>query len=328
MKLFLREHIPLIFFSIIQVFLVVLLIWLDGYRHLSIIFYAFFLGLCLLLAYLAFRYMTHRRMYQTLSEPTNALTDAIQQLEHTPLSEALNELLDSQYRHYYNQMKTWERKQQNHLTFMNQWVHQMKTPLSVIELITQEDEDDRLASISAEADQMRKGLEMVLYMARLETFEQDFRVDHIALREIIHEVIQENKRLFIRNLVYPEVHVDEAVTVESDAKWLKFILQQLLFNAVKYSAGSEQKIVVTSSSEGRTVILEVKDHGIGIPKTDVSRVFQPFFTGENGRKYKESTGMGLYLVKEVIDKLGHTINLQSRPGRGTTVRIKFLYATH
>ncbi|MGN7384926.1 Sensor histidine kinase graS [Chlamydia abortus] len=328
MRLFLREHLPLIGFTIVQLFVVLLVYWFDGYDHLSTALYAVFLGLFLLTGYLVFRYYSHRRFYERLSSPETSLSESIQELDSAPVPEALGQLLNSLYRNYQQQLKTWERKQQNHLTFMNQWVHQMKTPLSVIELIIQNEEDPRLESISEETDRMRAGLEMVLYMARLETFEQDFHVDKVSLREIVNDVIGENKRLFIRSYVYPEIQVDSRFIVETDAKWLRFILQQLLSNAIKYSAGSREKITVAASSEGRAVHLEIRDRGVGIPASDLSRVFYPFYTGENGRLFKESTGMGLYLVKQVVDKLNHEIDIRSETGRGTTVRITFPHASH
>ncbi|GIP32208.1 HAMP domain-containing sensor histidine kinase [Paenibacillus sp. J2TS4] len=328
MKLFVREHLPLIGFTIVQLFIVLLVYWFDGYSDLPTALYAVFLGICLLIAYLAYRYWSHRKLYERLSSPQASLKESIQHADAAPLSRALNELLQSQYSHYQKQLKSWERKQQNHLTFMNQWVHQMKTPLSVIELIAQNGEGPQFESITEETDRMRAGLEMVLYMARLETFEQDFHVDKVSLREIVNEVIGENKRLFIRSYVYPEIEVDSGLTVETDAKWLRFILQQLLSNAIKYSAGNREKVTVAASSQNRAVILEIKDRGVGIPSSDLSRVFYPFYTGENGRQFKESTGMGLYLVKEVIEKLNHEIEIQSEVGQGTTVRIRFPYAVH
>ncbi|MCG7409620.1 sensor histidine kinase [Paenibacillus sp. ACRRX] len=325
MRLFIRDHIPLICFSIIQSFIMLLVYWFDGYDRLPTAFYAIFLGLCLLLVYLVYRYVSHRDMYQRLSHPQEVVSN-IDNVSTAPFPKAFNEVLTTQYRYHHQQLKSWERKQQDHLTFMNQWVHQMKTPLSVIELITQDADDTRFESIGEETDRLRQGLEMVLYMARLETFAQDFHVDKVELRELVNEVIQDNKRSFIRSYVYPEIMVDVGFVVETDAKWLRFILQQVLSNAIKYSAGSREKVTVSAFTEERAVILEIKDHGIGIPKSDLSRVFRPFFTGENGRAYKESTGMGLYLVQEVIDRLNHEIRLASEAGVGTTVQIVFPYA--
>ncbi|MGE7054549.1 ATP-binding protein, partial [Paenibacillus glucanolyticus] len=119
--------------------------------------------------------------------------------------------------------------------------------------------------------------------------------------------------------------VDPDLMVQTDAKWLRFIMLQLLSNAIKYSAGTGFKVTIQArrSEDGRHVMLEITDRGMGIPKSDMNRVFDPFYTGENGRKLKESTGMGLYLVKEVVQKMNHRIELESEPGKGTTVRLIF-----
>lgn len=202
----------------------------------------------------------------------------------------------------------------------------MKTPLSVIELITQEENGEVFESIVEEVDQMQYGLEMVLYMARLQTFEQDFYVERVSLQEIVQEVIRENKRLFIRSYVYPEVKVKQTIMVETDRKWLRFVIHQVISNAIKYSAGSRKNVTITTLEEERSVILEINDHGVGIPKEDLPRVFRPFYTGINGRKFKESTGMGLYLVKNIIKRLEHDIEIKSEVGKGTTICIIFPYA--
>jgi signal transduction histidine kinase len=207
---------------------------------------------------------------------------------------------------------------------MDQWVHQMKTPLSVIELTVQQVDEPEYASIREETERMRSGLNTILYMARLRTFQQDFHPRSLALSQIVHEVIHEHKRSFIRNNVYPEVQtINGMLMVDSDEKWLFFMLSQLVMNSVKYSAGSGQKIHIHSFIRDRQAVLEVRDHGVGIPAADLKRVFDPFFTGENGRHFRESTGMGLYLTREAANQLGHALELESAPGQGTTVRIVF-----
>lgn len=326
MNLFLREHIPFICFSIIQLFVVLTVYWLDGYNHLSTALYSVFLGGCFLIAFLLYRYFSHRRFYNKLSNPSETLEDSLEELDSTPLSVALQRVLKTQYSQYHQQLKAWEYKQKEHLTFINQWVHQMKTPLSVIELITQEENGEVFESIVEEVDQMQYGLEMVLYMARLQTFEQDFYVERVSLQEIVQEVIRENKRLFIRSYVYPEVKVKQTIMVETDRKWLRFVIHQVISNAIKYSAGSRKNVTITTLEEERSVILEIHDHGVGIPKEDLPRVFRPFYTGINGRKFKESTGMGLYLVKNIIKRLEHDIEIKSEVGKGTTICIIFPYA--
>jgi len=326
MRLFLRDHIALMVCALIQCLIITLVFWLDGYQDFLVATYALLLGLCVFLAYLAYRYYTHRKFYSTLMNGHILLEDAIQTLENSPLPGAMMDLLQTQYRYYQNRIIDGERKQQNHITFMNHWVHQMKTPLSVLELTLQNSDELRDESMREETERIRKGLDMVLYMARLDTFEQDFHVETIELRSLINEVILENKRLFIRSFVYPDMRVEDNLKVETDSKWLGFIVQQLITNAVKYAAGSRTKVVVRAYEKGRAIVLEVIDSGVGIPASDLSRVTKPFFTGENGRQFKESTGMGLYIVKSVLDKMNHEMVIESTVGIGTTVRIIFPYA--
>ncbi|NMO97401.1 sensor histidine kinase [Paenibacillus lemnae] len=323
-KLFWREHLPLILFSSLQLGLVLLVFWFDGYNDVLTAGYAVFLGLMVLSIYLVYRYISHRELYRTLSRPVHSLEESLRHHESAPLSAALNHLMEEQYRQYRSVIEEKERRQKEHMMFMNQWVHQMKTPLSVIEMITQDDDNDAYRSISEESDRIRRGLDMVLYMSRLDTFEQDFSVEIVSLYEAAVDAVHENKRYFIHSDVYPEVLIDPELTVQTDGKWLRFILLQLLSNSIKYAAGTGSKVTVQASSiEDGDVMLEVCDRGMGIPKSDLARVFHPFYTGENGRKLKESTGMGLYLIKEAADKLNHPIELQSTPGEGTVVRLWF-----
>ncbi|PGS77499.1 hypothetical protein COC69_19750 [Bacillus cereus] len=327
MKLFLREHIPLLVYSIIQLFVTFSVYWLDGYDNLLTALYSVFLGICLLIGYLTYRYFSHRMLYNKLSTPSKTLHESIQEMDSTPFSVAIQEVLETQYNYYQQQLKIWEYKQKEHLTFLNQWVHQMKTPLSIIELITQEEDGESFESIAEEVDRMKYGVEIVLYMERLETFEQDFHVERVSLQDIVQEVVRENKLLFIRSYVYPEVNVNPNLIVETDKKWIRFVINQVLSNAIKYSAGSRKNVTMASFEEGRSIILEIQDRGVGIPKEDLPRVFRPFYTGENGRKFKESTGMGLYLVKNIIEKMNHGIEIESEVGKGTKIRIIFYYAS-
>ena len=200
----------------------------------------------------------------------------------------------------------------------------MKTPLSVISLLTQNEDDTRLKGIGEETERLQKGLSMALYAARLDTFERDFSVKPIHLYAIILEVLKDNKRLFIRNAVYPEVTVDQDVFVLSDEKWLAFSLDQLITNAVKYSAGGHSKISLSTSLQEGSVELTIRDSGIGIPPQDLPRIFEPSFTGENGRISRQSTGMGLYLVSEACRELQHPLRVESTVGKGTAVSLIFV----
>lgn len=328
MKLFLREHIPLIVTIIMQLIVVVMVYWLDGYNHVLTAVYSIFLGVCFFMGYLVYRYYSHRQYYAKLTSPSKTLQESLQIMDYTPISIAFRHVLEVQYNQYQAELKAWEHKHKEHLVFMNQWVHQMKTPISVVELITQEEYSETFESIAEEMDRMKYGLEMVLHMARLEAFEQDFCVEKISLQTLVQDLIHENKRLFIRNYVYPKMKIIQEYTVETDRKWLRFVINQILSNAIKYAAGSRTGITIGIFQEERSVILEIQDHGIGIPKEDLPRVFHPFYTGENGRRFKESTGMGLHLVKKIIERLNHKIEIKSEIKKGTQVRIIFPHAIY
>lgn len=324
MKLFLKEHLLLIAVQTLQFIVIVGIFWLDGYQHIVPAFYSIFLGFFFLGCYLLYHYYSRSKFYYRLTKPLESLDESFQRMESSPVSQALHLLLKEQYKHYRNQLKTLEKAQEEHMKFMDQWVHQMKTPLSVIELTVQNLDEPVASNIREETERIKTGLNTILYMARLRTIEQDFHIKPVFLENLIKEVNNEHKRFYIRNEVYPKLQVEkEGIKVETDEKWLFFILSQLVNNAVKYSTGKSSGIIISLYERGREAVLEVTDFGAGIPQSDHKRVFQAFYTGENGRKYRESTGMGLYIAKEVTDRLGHRIELESEVGLGTSVRIIF-----
>ncbi|WP_411348418.1 sensor histidine kinase [Paenibacillus sp. WLX2291] len=324
MRLFFREHRLLLLMQGVVLFGALGIYWLDGYHHVLPALYSVFLGLFLTALYLAYQYVSRRQYYRVLSQPLSSPEDILQRTDQTPIGEALQTLLRHQYRYYHEQLDSNRREQQEHLTFMDQWVHQMKTPLAVIELTVQQVDEPEFASIREELEQMRANLNMVLYMARLRNFQQDFHIKTLSLSRLISEVVHDHKRSFIRNGVYPEVkEPDGELVVESDEKWLFFMLSQIVLNAVKYSSGSGQKVHITSFVRAGHAVVQIRDHGVGIPLADRTRVFDAFFTGENGRHFRESTGMGLYLTQEAAKRLDHQLELESTPGEGTTLRIVF-----
>jgi two-component system, OmpR family, sensor histidine kinase YxdK len=326
MKLFFREQMPLVFIYILQLFIILFVYWLDGYRNTAITLYAIVLSSCILIGYLMFRYYRNRWFYQRLEKSFVSIEEFFSNEEQgiaSPLSEGLQQLLKNQFRLYKTDLQNYKYKLDNHIQFINQWVHQMKTPVSVIHLMIQEEDDQRFKEIGDELDRLQKGLEMVLYTSRLDTFERDFFVENLHLEKIVRSVTSSQKRLFIRKRVFPSIQIEENCTVMSDEKWLSFVLNQLITNAVRYTIEANRKVYFRGfDQEGKTV-LEIEDEGVGIPDSDLRRVFDPYFTGENGRHFQESTGMGLYLVKQICTKLGHQIEIKSTINQGTTVRIIF-----
>ena len=323
MRLFLKDQWAFAAFFLVQLILLILIFSLDGYWNPSLMIYAVFLACFFAGGFLVARYLTHRGIYHRLSHPVRSLEELTQTHGNSALSRAFDEFSLEQYRLFKEQLHAYENRQRDHSIFIQQWAHQMKTPISVLHLMLQDEDDPKAESVREEVDRLKRGLETVLYLSRLECFEQDFLIEPVSLRSLVQQAVAENKRYFIRNQVYPQLQVDERWRVESDEKWLLFMLNQALVNAVRYSAGKSTKVTVRAYERGKQVVLEVQDYGIGIPPEDIRRVFQPYFTGENGRKYPESTGMGLYLVKEIGKRLDHGVELDSVVGEGTTVRILF-----
>ncbi|MCM3716777.1 ATP-binding protein [Fictibacillus phosphorivorans] len=200
----------------------------------------------------------------------------------------------------------------------------MKTPLSVIHLMIQDHDEELFQQIRKELYRLEDGLKTVLYSSRLSLFEKDYTIGKIPLQSFMNEIIMENKRLYIQYKILPKtLFPEETLFVYSDKKWLHFAIGQIISNAVKYSANKSDKLIFRIEKQGKRILLVIQDFGVGIPSQDIRRVFDPYFTGINGRLYHESTGMGLYFVKEIMNKLQHEIKLESVAGEGTTFKIYF-----
>lgn len=194
------------------------------------------------------------------------------------------------------------------------WAHQIKTPIAAMYLLLQEEVPDR-DTLSAELLKIEEYVEMVLSYLRLGSDSTDYLLRRCDLDEIVRATIRKYAKLFILKqitLTFDETHC----TVLTDEKWLSFSIGQLLSNALKYTP--EQG---TIHIYGEQEALVIADNGIGIRAEDLPRVFEKGFTGYNGRGTRKSTGIGLYLCRRILTKLGHDIAITSQPGKGTQVRV-------
>lgn len=296
------------------------------------IIYSLLISIILLGIFLVYDYSKKRAFYKQLNTLVNSnidLDDVVYDVQGiTREQDIFQILLMKLYKNYKQEITRYEDIHSEYLQFINQWVHQMKTPVSVINLLVQEgvitDYKEIFESIGEENDKLYHGLEMVLYNARLNKFNLDFVVENIHISDLIREVINNNKKLLIKNRVYPKLEGKEDIIVRSDRKSLYFVINQLLINGIKYSKDSERKSInFIIKEEEKEFVLVIEDNGIGIVKEDMGRIFRPFFTGKNGRKVNESTGMGLYLSQKVCDELGHKIWVESEEGAGSRFYVKF-----
>ena len=323
MRLFLRSHLSLFFLTLVQGIFVFGYFWFLGFQSLDHLLYIFFMQAVSAALYLAYRWIQDAKLYRWIQDDVRD-EPLVPRLGSSSLAEALYERLDRQVQAYEKKTQQVQSELQQKVTFMNQWVHQMKTPLSVIHLMIQDHDDPVFQHIRKELYRLEDGLKTVLYSSRLSMFEKDYSIERVSLQTLMNDVIAENKRLFIKSQIRPETRFpEEPVYVYTDKKWLQFAIGQLISNAVKYSAQKSNTIRIRIETRERQRALVIQDFGIGIPPQDVKRVFEPYFTGVNGRLHHESTGMGLYLAKEILGKLQHEVSLESEVGKGTTVTVLF-----
>lgn len=320
MKLFFKHHIGYILLFLCYAFLFALIVWLDGFHRLSVFIYAAILGLFLLIIFLVWQYFSQKHLYQMFQKKRIFGLKNDRTSDSSDLSQEVVELLNHQFDHYYREVTTMRNAREEHLTFINQWVHQMKTPIAVLKLMLEETPVER-ESMLEEVDKLQEGLQMALNVARMESFEQDFIIEQVSVREMILATIDDHKQNFIRHRVYPKILFKDDALIETDAKWFRFILYQIIGNSIKYAAGTGTDITFSLMRRGQALQLKITDSGSGIRKEDLPRVFRPFFTGYQGRSHKEATGMGLYMVAQLCEKLNHQVSIHSILDEGTEVTL-------
>lgn len=204
---------------------------------------------------------------------------------------------------------------------IEQWVHEIKTPITAMKLICENHRSEITQELLIELEKTNRFTEQALYYARSEHTEKDYSVREIRLFDVVHQAIAENKYLLLQNGVSIDLWETDD-TVYSDEKWVCFILNQLIANSVKYRA--EQPVMkFYTVHQGNQITLCVQDNGIGIDVSDLPRIFEKGFTGKNGRNAAQnSTGIGLYLCKRLCDKLGIGLSADSA-GNGTTFQLSF-----
>jgi OmpR family two-component system sensor histidine kinase YxdK len=312
MKNYLKIHLPMILFLLVSIAFIFLLTWLDGYRNFYIIGYGFLLVSLMAALFFSVDYYLNRGFYHYLKTGVAKRSAGF-------LARRVKKNLDTEHQKNQDQLAAIDAHHQNHIKFMNIWVHQMKTPVSVLELMAESGQvttDDLLA----ETDRLKSGLATALNFVRLEDFGEDFIIESTSLLAILKQSIGEQKRNFIRHKVYPKITNDTDFLITTDKKWLQILLFQLISNGIKYSY-AEHSIVFTLDETKRT--LTIADTGRGIADADLPRVFRPFFTGSNGREIGEATGMGLYLVSLISQKLAIDVSISSVVNQGTVITLTF-----
>lgn len=205
--------------------------------------------------------------------------------------------------------------------YYNIWVHQIKTPISGMNVLLQSMEPtEEVGELQNQLFSVEQYVDMALQYQKIKSTTNDFSFAEIPLNKVIRENIRKYARLFIAKKLAVR-YEETALRVLTDEKWISFVLGQIITNAVKYS--DKGSITISACEDECNTYLSVKDEGIGISPEDLPRVFERGYTGYNGRADKKSTGIGLFLCKSVTRMLGHKIQISSEPGKGTEVTIIF-----
>lgn len=207
--------------------------------------------------------------------------------------------------------------------YIELWIHEIKIPIAASKMVIENNKNEVTKSIDEELDKVENYIEQALFYARSNTVEKDYYIRKVFLKEIINESIKKNKSSLIQEKIFINIH-DLDLEVNTDNKWIVFILNQIIQNSIKYRKKENSVIEIYAKQRKENVILYVEDNGIGIKQGEITRVFEKGFTGTNGRlSNKKSTGIGLYLCKKLCNKLGIGIELNSVQNEGTEVKIIF-----
>ena len=207
--------------------------------------------------------------------------------------------------------------------YVEMWIHEVKIPISSLTLLIHNNQEKIDKRYVEQIRKLDNYIDQILYYVRSENAEKDYIIKEKSLQEIIKNVALKNKDDLLASKVKLDVNVNN-IKVLTDAKWLEFILNQIINNSIKYKRNNvESYIKIIAKEDKEKTYLSIYDNGIGIPKKDIPRVFEKSFTGENGRITAKSTGIGLYIVKKLCDKLGHKINIESKKKEYTKITIIF-----
>lgn len=206
--------------------------------------------------------------------------------------------------------------------YIELWVHEIKTPIATCKLLIENNESKITNSIGEEIDRVEDYIEQALFYTRSNNIEKDYIIKELNISNCINQVINRNANILIAKGINIKVENADKM-VYSDSKWIQFILHQIVSNSIKYMDKDCKLIKIYCEEIDNNIILHIKDNGIGISEKSLVRVFEKGYTGENGRRFGKSTGIGLYLGKKLCTKLGLGIKIDSKENEGTIVSILF-----
>ncbi|MGP3610331.1 sensor histidine kinase [Anoxybacillus sp. PDR2] len=320
-KKYIMERKSWIFFFLFMQLFILFVSYLDAAISLQSAFYIVFLLTIMLILFVIVRYKKETKFYKSLEEWESDLDLSNVLHAESPFEKMVESTLVNQT----NLLKqaAWENRVslEEEKDELLSWIHEVKTPLTAMHLIIERVEEEKIKSqLSYEWLRIHMLLDQQLHQKRILFMENDLYIEHVELEPLIFKEIKALQSWCMQKGIGFDIEL-EVSSVLSDAKWLSFIIRQILTNAVKYSESSD--IVIKSSMQKGHVQLEIRDFGRGIDPKDLPRIFDKGFTSTTAHQDQAATGMGLYLAKKAAEPLLIDIDVQSQLHEGTTFTITF-----
>jgi len=306
---------------------ILLLINIDG----MVIFMIFGIWFFPLLLYIILEFFKQKMLFNELNDVMDSLdkkyllTEIVKEPE-TVEGKLWYDILRQANKDMHEHVKDYRDRENEYREYIETWVHEIKTPIASSRLIIENNQNAVTQSLKEEIKKIEEYIEQVLYYSRSNNVSKDYLIKEVSLLDLVRTAVKRNSRDFISKGIAIDIEGVEGA-IYSDTKWLEFILNQLIGNSIKYVGEREGRVTFTTFRNKNNIVLTIEDNGIGIIEKDINRVFEKGFTGENGRKFGESTGIGLYLCKKLAEQLGLGISLTSRAGEGTQVSLIFPVGT-
>lgn len=301
------------------------LLWLMGLRYEFIIYIEIIFGFSFLAAFV-WDYTRKKKYYCGFMALFDGLDDKtlLAELVEKPGfldGKLLYQILRLSNKYMNDKLAEAGTTNQEYREYIEMWVHEIKTPITSAHLIIENDKNISTIRIDDELNKIDHFVEQALFYARSTTLEKDFKIEKTTLKTLVQEALKSYSKQIIEAHGRP-VFVNLDIPVFADRKWCVFIIGQIIANSVKYA---KENLILTfeGSSFDNGCSLSISDNGIGITEADIPRIFDKGFTGENGRKFGKSTGIGLYLCRKLCRKMNMEISVTSSFENGTTVKITF-----
>lgn len=279
-------------------------------------------GAYIILDYIRYyRYINNLHVHMANLERKYLLPEVIDEGDSL-IAQEINQVLKEVGRDMHENVNLYKNQQQEYKEYIEMWIHEIKTPIASARLLIENNQNEITRKVDTQLDRIENFVEQVLYYARSEDISKDYVIREVEIREIVNNVVKRNYRDFISKRILLKAENIEG-KILCDSKWCEFILNQIITNSIKYSKRSSGEIEIYTKIIGDIISLSIKDNGVGISEVDIDRVFEKGYTGNNGRIFGKSTGIGLYLSKKLCKKLGIGIKLTSENGKGTTVTLYF-----